>query len=401
MFTISIVMLIISKAIEHFSKASGTLVKAPKTIQNAEFTLAQITNNISGLVGAALLVAAVGGSFYFILQAISDLVETLDKTDVSPEVIAEMAHVIKGIVIVLGVVLGAMAIITAIVAKLSGTVIHEENKLKKMTKTTKTIDSTTTEVAGLFASMGLAIIAMAGAVWLLVDAIKTMSVEDIKPQAFIVVYGTMISIMGLCAIMVKEMNTSSFNEKALYGLAVLIAVIAGVMYLIINQMTLLATTAALAMRTGNGEAMAVSIGAVLVSYAVIFAGVAALLKQAYLVNGKSIKALGAIVFGVAAGVYVAGIAISTMVKAWTKVPKEKFGQVVLGMVVSLGVFAAITALLAKLSYQLNDWKSSDVLKKKRTFKNAHMVTVIVNRYHRMGYGNGFYKTVTIDPENKF
>lgn len=349
------IILGLAKAVELITR-NQAYKAVPNNMQKSEFTFAQIQAHIPAIFGAALTIAAIGGALYVLMKAIGDLAVILDST--SAERIGTIMDVLGGLVLMIAGLAAGVMILMGILSFIQA----KESMVEKVGKKTKTTTrSTSLELSGLMTaviSLGGFILAVAGSIFLLVKAMEILSTVDIKPAAAAGVFFGFIAVLGLVAILAKE--SGEVNPKAILSLTLLVAVIAGSMYVLISQISLLAGILTLAQKTGNGESAIIAIVSVLAFVPLLILALSKILSQGYM-DPKSVKYTSLTVVALAGAVLAAAFAIKIMVSSWSDVPSDKMPWVFAGVVLGTAMMAGMAYMIAKLTYQLNDWDGKTVL----------------------------------------
>ena len=317
---------------------------------NAQFAVMQITAAIPKIFGVAAVILAIGGAFAMIIKAIGDAAPALDKLS---------DKTIEGIVDILWGITAGIAIMAIVVGVLIGVLGRISDKTKETKtvgkRTTETITKTTKESTELikgFIGFAIAIGAIAGAVYLLVEAMAELSTKDISGKAGAAVIGMFAGILILSSILMK--SAQNVQPKPLLALVAVLASVFIGMYLIISQIVLLGTVLETAAALGGGEGFMLAMGAIAAIIAIIFLSMGFMLKQMYVVDNKSVKALVPLLWSLIGGIVVVVAAIGILGSIWSGIDPSVMGSVVYSMLGSIVMVLAIAKYLQKLAIELND-----------------------------------------------
>lgn len=317
---------------------------------NAQFAVMQITAAIPKIFGVAAVILAIGGAFAMIIKAIGDVAPSLE--NLSDKSINGIIDIIWGITAGIAI----MAIVVGVLIGVLGRISDKTKETKTVGKrTTETITKTTKETTELvkgFVGFAIAIGAIAGAVYLLIEAMAELSTKNISGDAGAIVIGMFAGILILSAILMK--SAKDVQAKPLLALVAVLASIFIGMYLIISQIVLLGTVLETAAALGGGEGFMLAMGAIAAIIAIIFLSMGYMLKQMYVVDNKSVKALVPLLWSLIGGIVVVVAAIGILGSIWSGMDPSVMGPVVYSMLGSIVMVLAIAKYLQKLAIELND-----------------------------------------------
>lgn len=320
----SIMGLVVAKIAE-----STTSRKVPKVIKETNISkmgVVELTNKIGGSFGFAAAIGSLAAALYVLFKGITDLMETVkgsskEDLDNSLTLISKVMGMVAGIVLV-----------TVAFMLLANKIHIGKNESKALI------------------GLAVAIAAFGIAVRLIVDAIIDLSSEGegVTWQA----YASIAVVMGLLIALTYVIGKSvkGINIKAFIGLAIVLAVVGGIMWSILAEILVL--SAALVPSEVYANAVWQSVG--------VLGGMLLALGAFVLLVGKGLSKVDkagpmiAVIASMAAVVLFIGIAVSMMAKSLMNVDGGTQLVIILGMVAMLGIIAAGVSNMLK---QLNAQKS--------------------------------------------
>lgn len=341
MTIMAIILLIISKATQKTGEAAK---KLPAIIQKSTNTFAQIQVQIPKLFGIAAVIAGIVLFLKVMVDAVKELAPVLkDMTDQD----------LDKLLTILVYTFGLLAGLTVILALIGGAIAGLQAKSDKNRK----LIFDNKSFVGMFVGIALLVAAIGVAVGLMVKAMVSLSEKDISAGAWGTVIG-LLALFGAIAVLATKF-AKGVNHKAILSAAFLVALIAGSIYVVLTQFTILAATMTLAEKTGNGEAMVAAIGTILGTIFIIGASIGLLLSSLKGLKVDAVKQVKIILLAIAAIVLVVGIAITMIANAFTAYDDPlKAGGIVLS---TLGVMAILLLAVQKYTkslVELGDWKAT-------------------------------------------
>lgn len=317
---------------------------------NAQFAVMQITAAIPKIFGVAAVILAIGGAFAMIIKAIGDAAPALDK--LSDKTIEGIVDILWGITAGIAIMVGVVGVLIFVLGRISDKTKETKTVGKRTTETiTKTTKESTELIKG-FIGFAIAIGAIAGAVYLLVEAMAELSTKDISGEAGAIVIGMFAGILILSAILMK--SAQNVQAKPLLALVAVLATIFLGMYLIISQIVLLGTVLETAAALGGGEGFMLAMGAIAAIIAIIFLSMGYMLKQMYVVDSKSVKALVPLLWSLIGGIVVVVAAIGILGSIWSGIDPGILTNVQNNIFWSTIAMIVLATALQRLAIELND-----------------------------------------------
>lgn len=320
----SIMGLVVAKVAE--STMSRNVPKVIQETNNSKMGVIELTNNIGGSFGFAAALGSLAAALFVLFKGIVDVmhaVQGLTHTEID-----------NAWRIMLRVLVGVGALIAAIAGfMLFSKKIHiGKNESKALV------------------GLALAIAAFGAAVWLVTKAM--LAINDLGDDFNWSSFGAIMAISAALIVItyVIGKTVKGINIKSFIGLAIVLAVIGGIMWSILAEILVL--SAALVPSEAYASAVWQSVG-VLATMLVALGGFVFLVGKGLSKVDKAGPMI-AVIASMAAIVLFIGIAVSMMAKSLSNVDGWTQGVIILGMVAMLGIIAAGVANMLK---QLNAQKS--------------------------------------------
>lgn len=320
----SIMGLVVAKVAE--STMSRNVPKVIQETNNSKMGVIELTNNIGGSFGFAAALGSLAAALFVLFKGIVDVM-----------------HAVQGLThneidnawrILLRVMVGVGALIAAIAGFMwfSKKIHIGKNESKALV------------------GLALAIAAFGAAVWLVTKAM--LAINDLGDDFNWSSFGAIMAISAALIIItyVIGKTVKGINIKSFIGLAIVLAVIGGIMWSILAEILVL--SAALVPSEAYASAVWQSVG-VLATMLVALGGFVFLVGKGLSKVDKAGPMI-AVIASMAAIVLFIGIAVSLMAKSLSTVDGWTQGVIILGMVAMLGIIAAGVANMLK---QLNAQKS--------------------------------------------
>ena len=345
MTMLAIILLVLSKVSKNMNESAKRL---PALFQKSTNTFAQIQAQIPKLFGVAAVILSITLFLKFMVDAIKELAPVVDT--ISDSGFESLLKALGAVSAMLIVVVTMMALIGSIAGGLETST--KDKKDRKLIFDGK-------KLAGMFVGVALLIAAIGAAIYLLVKAMSLIHTDNIEAAGIWTVIGVLALLGTISAVAIKF--AQGVNHKAILSAALLVGLIAGSIYLIITQITILSAELVLAEKTGNGEAMAAAIGAVIGSIMAIGIAIGAMISSLKGLKVDTVKEIKLILLAMAGVILVIGIAFSMMANAFSasKEPDAAVG----GVTVSLILFGILAQALNQIAQKLGkiNWKELTVI----------------------------------------